>query len=181
MVEEEFEIIPVSPLRRLEKRIEKLEAFSAEDPKSILKDIVEIVRMNQQIVDELAKSNDALRIELSKLPGRLDELINDMRELIAFIKASGESEQAAMNAEILKPVVEKLDALVSINKSFAEKNDAMMELLDELNKKLKRISLPLQPIQPMPIQPQPSAMPPSAQPLPKSGLPLRPLPQKPVR
>jgi hypothetical protein len=181
MVEEEFEIIPVSPLRRLEKRIEKLETFSAEDPKSILKDIVEIVRMNQQIVDELAKSNDALRIELSKLPGRLDELINDMRELIAFIKASGESEQAAMNAEMLKPVVEKLDALVSINKSFAEKNDAMMELLDELNKKLKRTSLPIQPTQPMPIQPQPSAIPPSTQPLPKPGLPLRPLPQKPVR
>ncbi|MEM2174713.1 MAG: hypothetical protein QXI58_03720, partial [Candidatus Micrarchaeia archaeon] len=129
MYEEEFEIIPVNPLRRLEKRIERLEAYSVEDPKSIFKDIIEIVRMNQQIVDELAKSNDALRVELAKLPGRLDELITDMKELIAFIKASGEAEQPGINPEIMKPVVEKLDAIVNLNKSFIEKNETMLELL----------------------------------------------------
>jgi DNA repair ATPase RecN len=128
----------------LEKRIERLEAYSVEDPKSIFKDIIEIVRMNQQIVDELAKSNDALRVELSELPGRIDELLNDMKELIAFIKASGELEQSSINfsPEIMKPVVEKLDALVTINKSFVERNEAMMELLDEVNKRLKRTSIP---------------------------------------
>ncbi|MEM3420610.1 MAG: hypothetical protein QW806_10355, partial [Nitrososphaerota archaeon] len=128
-------------LRRLEKRIERLEAYSVEDPKSIFKDIIEIVRMNQQIVDELAKSNDALRIELSKIPGRLDELITDMKELIAFIKASGEMEQTEINKEAMKPVVEKLEDLVNINKSFIEKNEAMIELLDEVNRRLKKPSV----------------------------------------
>jgi DNA repair ATPase RecN len=181
MVEEEFEIIPVNPIRRLEKRIERLEAYSVEDPKSIFKDIIEIVRMNQQIVDELAKSNDALRVELSKLPGRLDELISNMKELIAFIKASGESEQSEMNAEMIKPVVEKLDALVNINKSFAEKNEAMMELLDEVNKRLKRA--PILPSQPSLQQqvPQPAIQSPQPQTLQKPLLPVKPLPQKPMR
>jgi len=174
MVEEEFEIIPVNPIRRLEKRIERLEAFSVEDPKSIFKDIIEIVRMNQQIVDELAKSNDALRLELSKLPGRLDELITDMRELISFIKASGEAEQPTLNPEIMKPVVEKLDALVSINKSFVEKNEAMMDLLDEVNRKLKRTQLgAMQPVVQQQMPPQ--QMPP--QPLqPTAPVLLKPLP-----
>ncbi|MCX8179297.1 MAG: hypothetical protein N3E38_00970 [Candidatus Aenigmarchaeota archaeon] len=170
MVEEEFEIVPVSPLRRLEKRIERLEAYSVEDPKSIFKDIIEIVRMNQQIVDELAKSNDALRIELSKLPGRLDELITDMKELIAFIKASGEAEQPGLNPEVMKPVVEKLDALVNLNKSFVERNEAMLELLDEVNKRLKRspvgVGMPAQHIPPQPPQIQ------------KPMMPMRPLPQQ---
>ena len=181
MVEEEFEIIPVNPIRRLEKRIERLEAYSLEDPKSIFKDIIEIVRMNQQIVDELAKSNDALRIELSKLPGRLDELINDMKELIAFIKASGEAEQPTFGPEIMKPVVEKLDTLININKSFVEKNEVMMELLDEVNKRLKRSSISLS-HQPVGLQMmQPSVPPSTPQALPRPSLPLKPLPQKPLR
>ncbi|MBU5687790.1 MAG: hypothetical protein QXQ58_02605 [Candidatus Aenigmatarchaeota archaeon] len=188
-MDEEFEIIPVNPIRRLEKRIERLEAYSVEDPKSIFKDIIEIVRMNQQIVDELAKSNDALRIELSKIPGRLDELIADMKELIAFIKASGEVEQTGLSPEIMKPVVEKLEDLVNINKSFAEKNEAMMELLDEVNKRLKRSPVGIQP-SPQPVLPQPINQAPQ-QPVsqniplpPKPIMPIKPLPsntQKPLR
>jgi DNA repair ATPase RecN len=186
MVEEEFEIIPVNPIRRLEKRIERLEAYSVEDPKSIFKDIIEIVRMNQQIVDELAKSNDALRVELSKLPGRLDELIGDMKELINFIRASGESEQPSFSPDVMKPVVEKLDALVNINKSFAEKNQEMLDLLDEVNKRLKRTSvMHTQPSIPATLQPSQPPMLPSSmpnQPIPsKPSLPLRPLPQKQMR
>ncbi|MEM5777001.1 MAG: hypothetical protein QXJ06_00950 [Candidatus Aenigmatarchaeota archaeon] len=185
MVEEEFEIIPVNPIRRLEKRIERLEAFSVEDPKSIFKDIIEIVRMNQQIVDELAKSNDALRIELSKLPGRLDELITDMKELISFIKASGEAEQPSFNQEIMKPVVEKLDTLVNINKSFAERNEAIMELLDEVNKRLKRTPITMQPSQPLPVQQTSQLNQQQNIPVqPKPIMPIKPLPtstQKPLR
>ncbi|MEM5878340.1 MAG: hypothetical protein QXF12_05680 [Candidatus Aenigmatarchaeota archaeon] len=168
MVNEEFEIIPVNPIRRLEKRIERLESYSVEDPKSIFKDIIEIVRMNQQIVDELAKSNDALRIELSKLPGKMDELITDMRQLIAFIKASGDSEQVGFDPNIMKPVVEKLEDLVQVNKTLAEKNDAMMELFDEVNKRLKR------------PQTQPSTIP-VLQQMQKPPLPVRPaLPPQPI-
>jgi len=151
MVEEEFEIIPVSPLRRLEKRIERLENFSGEDPKTIFRDIMEIVKMNQQIVDQLAKSNDALRIELSKIPGKLEVLISDLKELISFIKASGDSE-STITSDVMKPVVERLDALVKENKSFVERNEAMLELLDEINKKIKRSSITQQPIQP-PVRP----------------------------
>lgn len=169
---DEFEIIPVNPLRRLEKRIERLESFSTEDPKSIFKDIIEIVRMNQMIVDELAKSNDSLRVELSKLPGRLDELITDMKELITFIKMSGENEQPSFNPEIMKPVVEKLDALVNINKSFVEKNEEMMGLLDEVNRKLKRTTTISTFQSSTPVLPQQSP-----QPL-QRPMPIRPMPKK---
>ncbi|MBU5690119.1 MAG: hypothetical protein QXM68_02675 [Candidatus Aenigmatarchaeota archaeon] len=170
MVDEEFEIIPVNPIRRLEKRIERLESYSVEDPKSIFKDIIEIVRMNQQIVDEMAKSNDALRVELSKIPGKLEELITDMRQLIAFIKASGESEQVGLDPNIMKPVVEKLEDLVQVNKTLADKNDAMMELFDELNKRLKRTTTP-QPPANIPVLQQAKPPIPVRPPLPSQPLP----------
>lgn len=154
--EEEYELVPISPLRRLEKRLEKLESFSLEDPKNIFRDMMDIIRMNQQIVDELAKSNDALRIEISKLPAKLEELITDLKEIISFIKSSGEGEIVGIPSETMKPVVDKLDELVKENKSLSEKNDSILEVLDEISKRLKRPPIPVtKPLLRRPISPLP--------------------------
>ncbi len=141
-MEEEVELIPVSPLRRLEKRIERLETYSSEDPKSIIRDVIDIVRMNQQIVDEMAKSNDALRIELAKLPGRIEELTMQLKELITFIKSAGEEEVVSLGQESMKPLIDKLDELVKSNKTISEKNEAMLSLLGDLEKKVRRPVMP---------------------------------------
>ncbi len=137
--DEEFEIIPISPLRRLEKRLEKLESTKGVDVKEFFSQLVEIVRMNQQLVDELAKANDALRIEISKLPSKLDELIGNLNELISFIKASAGSEaaEAAAGAD-LKPLLKKMDSLIELNKKIVESNETMMATMDQLTMKMKR-------------------------------------------
>lgn len=156
--QEEFELIPLSPLRRLEKRIDQIETKSGGDSKDFIKEIVDIIRMNQQIVDELAIANDALRIELSKIPGRMDELINNLHELISFIKASAVEE--APGPTNFQPLVEKLDQLVQENRKIAEINKNLLESMDELQNKLKKPSLP--PMQPMPMK---RPMPPQQRPI----------------
>ncbi len=148
--ESEYELVPMSPIRRLEQRIDKLETSYPVDSKSIFSDVIDIVRMNQQLVDELAKSNDAMRIELSKLPAKLDELIVNLKELVSFIRASGEGESTtSIPQETMKPVVDKLDDMVKTNKVISEKNDSMLELLDEISKRMKRPQL----TRPMPQMP----------------------------
>jgi hypothetical protein len=144
--ESEYELVPMSPIRRLEQRIDKIESSSPIDSKNIFSDVIDIVRMNQQLVDELAKSSDALRIELCKLPGKLDELIVNLKELVAFIRASGEEESTGVAQETMKPVVDKLDEMVKTNKLISEKNDSMLELLDEISKKMRRPQM----VRPMP-------------------------------
>jgi len=133
---EEYELIPMSPIRRLEKRIDKIESTTGSQ--EIIKEIIDIVRMNQAIVDELAKSNDALRIELSKLPAKIDDLVNSMKEIISFIKSSGEGETVGITKEAMKPLVQKFDEMINTNKAMSEKSDSMLELLDDISKKLKR-------------------------------------------
>ena len=133
---DEYELIPMSPIRRLEKRIERVESSTGNQ--DIIREIIDIVRMNQQMVDELAKSNDALRIELSKLPAKIDELVNSMREIISFIKSSGEEENVGITKEAMKPLVSKFDEMINTNKAMSEKSDSMLELLDDISKKLKR-------------------------------------------
>jgi hypothetical protein len=134
---EEYELVPVTPLRRLEKRMERIESSTPIDARGIMADVIDIVRMNQLLVDELAKANDALRIELSKLPGKLDEVTTQLKDLISFIKASGEEESVGITQEAMKPVVDKLDEIVKTNKELSEKNDSLLELLDQIGKRLK--------------------------------------------
>lgn len=136
----EYELIPMSPIRRLEKRLDKVEDGSYGGSKDIFRDVIDIVRMNQQLVDELAKSNDALRIELSKLPGKLEELINEMREVVSFIKTSGDEDTTAVTKEAMQPVVDKLTELIQENKKMGEKNESIMQVLDEVSRRTKRFT-----------------------------------------
>ena len=138
----DYELIPVSPIRRLEKRMHKLEKSPAIDSGAFFRDVLEIVRMNQQIVNEMAKSNDTLRIELAKLPGKLDEVVIQLKDLISFIKVAGEQESTAVTQQAMTPVVNKLDEMIKTNKVLAEKNDATLGLLDEISKRLKRSTIP---------------------------------------
>ena len=136
---DEYEIIPMSPIRRLEKRIDKIESTTGSQ--EIIREIIDIVRMNQAMVDQLAKSNDALRIELAKLPAKIDELVASMKEIISFIKSSGEEETVGITKEAMKPLVGKFDEMIKTNKAMSEKSDSMLELLDDISKKLKRPTL----------------------------------------
>jgi methyl-accepting chemotaxis protein len=143
---EEYEIIPISPLRRLEKRIEQLEAMSpAVDVKEIFREVVDVLRMNQQIVTEISKSNDALRLEISKLTINLQELTVRLNELLSYIKAAA-TEESFQPEDTTKGLKEKMNELVEANKKIAQSNEEMISILEEIEKKLSR------PLMPMPLR-----------------------------
>jgi regulator of replication initiation timing len=135
---EEVEIIPVSPLRKLEKRIEELEARRTFDSKEFYKELLDIVRINQQIVNELSKANDALRIEISKLPARLDDLTSNIEELISFIKAAAVEEAQQPKETALTPLLQKMDQLIEMTKKMVETNQSIEASIEDLHKKLRR-------------------------------------------
>jgi hypothetical protein len=131
----------MSPLRRLEKRLERIESTKGIDVKSFFSQLVEIVKMNQQLVDELAKANDALRIEIARLPAKLDELIGNMNEIIAFIKAAAGTEAGESAAGTdLQPMLSKMDNLIELNKKIVESNETMMAAMDRMTKIRRRSS-----------------------------------------
>ncbi|MBI2545264.1 MAG: hypothetical protein HYW22_01535 [Candidatus Aenigmarchaeota archaeon] len=136
--DDEYELIPMSPIRRLERRMEKLESTSSGlDVGSFFKELVAIIRMNQEIVDELAKSSDSLRIELSKLPAKLDQVTSGLNELLTYIKVAAVEETAKSAPEDVKLLSDKLDQLVEINKRLAESNENLTALMESMDKKMK--------------------------------------------
>ncbi len=149
----EFELIPVSPLRKLEKRLDELEVSKGVNMQEFYRDMAEIIKMNQEIVDEMAKANDALRIEISRLPSKMEDLISRLDELISFIKASATEE--SYPAGDVKPIGEKLDQLIETNKKVAESNMSVLEAIDQMSKKLSRPMLPPPVKRPFLLQPKP--------------------------
>lgn len=151
--QEEFELIPVTPLRRLEKRIEELEKKASINERELYREIIQIVRMNQEIVDALIKANDSLRIELSKLPLKLEELTKKIDELIELIKAAGEEETESKVSVDNKPLIEKIEKLTEINNKILENNEALISLLEEISRKLTKPQPPIPPKPPIASKP----------------------------
>lgn len=127
-------------LKRLERRIENLERSSGLDIRDFYKDAVSILRINQEIVAELVKANDSLRVELSKLPIKMDELISKIDELLSLIKTAAEEEIAPKPLEE-QTLSEKLDELVAYNKRLVENNQALIDTLEEIKRKLSTASM----------------------------------------
>jgi hypothetical protein len=69
MSTEEYEVIPTSPIRRLEKRLEKMEdTSSTSQVQKLMEQVIELIKSNQRIIDDVVKANAELRDEIGKIP-----------------------------------------------------------------------------------------------------------------
>lgn len=143
MMEEEYEIIPTSPIRRLEKRIAQIEAASSSaEIQRLIEQIIELIKSNQRIIDDIVKSDAELRNELSKIPGKIDELVRSMNEFMELLKTSATEETVSdISKETMRPLVSKISELIEQNKKNIEINQAVLTTLGVLDKRLKRIYL----------------------------------------
>lgn len=142
MPEEEYEIIPTSPIRRLEKRMEKMETSAPYSQiQKLIEEIVELIKSNQRIIDEVIKANAELRDELSHIPKKIDQLLGSMNEFMRLLKAASEEEVAGTTTEAMKPLVDKFSELIEQNKHSLEMNQASITALETIDKRLKRLYL----------------------------------------
>ncbi|MBI4176277.1 MAG: hypothetical protein HY518_03665 [Candidatus Aenigmarchaeota archaeon] len=145
--DEEYEVIPATPLRRLEKRLSRMESTtSTSEVQRLIEQIIELIKSNQRVIDDVIKANTDLRDELSRIPGKVDELVASMREFLEILKASVEEAPAAAAAipkEAFDPLVKKIDEFVQENRKNAEVGQAMLTSLNTIDKRLKRLSLAL--------------------------------------
>lgn len=136
---ESYEIIPVTPLKKLEQRVERVEqSGTIPQLQSLINQIIELIRSNQKIVNDVIQANSELRNEISKLPPKIEDLTNMMKSFIALVEAAGKEEVGgAPTAEMLKPLTEYLQKMVDQNQKLLENNQAMIDQLDGISKKLK--------------------------------------------
>ena len=138
--DEEYEIIPTSPIRKLEKRLSTMESLSSSsETRRLIEQIIELIKSNQRIIDDVVKSDAELRHEIAAIPGKIDELLASMGEFIDILKASATEEAAAgFSREALDPLLKKITELVELSRKTQEIGQATLTSLDTIDKRLKR-------------------------------------------
>ena len=133
-----YEIIPITPIRRIEKRMEQLEkAGSIPQLQTLITQLVEMIRTNQKLVDTIVHADAELRNEIAKLPPKMDEMTDSMRRFISLVEAAGREEISAPGPEAMRPLVEQLKVMADQNKKVIEGNQAMLDALDNINRKMR--------------------------------------------
>ncbi|HLD39493.1 MAG TPA: hypothetical protein VJB05_04245 [archaeon] len=87
--EDEYEIVPVGPIRRIEKRVEKMERSGSGN--EMVKELIDVVRTNQKIIDEVVKINSEMINKVSELSAhvtQMTEKLNDFLERIEIGEAT---------------------------------------------------------------------------------------------
>ncbi|MBI4020479.1 MAG: hypothetical protein HY367_04045 [Candidatus Aenigmarchaeota archaeon] len=145
--DEEYEIIPSTPLRRLEKRLGRMESSaSSSETQRLIEQIIELIKSNQRIIDDVIKADADLRDELSRIPGKVDDLVTNMKEFVEILKSSVEESpggQATIPKEAFDPIVKKIDEFVEQNKKNLEIGQATLTSLNTIDKRLKRLAVTL--------------------------------------
>jgi hypothetical protein len=139
--EDEYEIIPTSPLRRMERRIEKVESGSySSEIRKLIEQVIELIKSNQRIIDDSIKANNDLIAEVSKVPNKIEDLIIEMREFMKLLRTSAEEDEvSSISKEVMQPLVEKMNLLVEHMKKDGETNQAALTTLGIIEKRLKRL------------------------------------------
>ena len=141
MSTEDYEVIPTSPVRRLEKRMEKMEdTSSTSQVQKLMEQVIELIKSNQRIIDDVVKANAELRDELSKVPGKIDKLLDTMNEFMDLLRlASEEEDRGGIGPEAFKPMVDKMTEMVEQNKKSLEANHTMVAAMETIDKRMKRL------------------------------------------
>ena len=142
MSNEEYEVIPTSPIRRLEKRLDKVEdTSSTSQVQKLMEQVIELIKSNQRIIDDVVKANAELRDELAKVPGKIDTLLGTLKDFMDILKEASQEESTgtAIGPEVMKPLADKLGELVDQNKKSLDANHTMLTALETIDKRLKRI------------------------------------------
>ncbi|MBI4896504.1 MAG: hypothetical protein HY832_03055 [Candidatus Aenigmarchaeota archaeon] len=89
-MEDEYELIPMSPIRRIEKRVERIEHAGVGN--DMIKELVDVVRTNQQIVDDIVKINSEMMNKLGDLSGAVGKMTDKVDEFMNRIEIVGSHE-----------------------------------------------------------------------------------------
>lgn len=142
---DEYEVVPVGPIRRLERRIDEMEEQSAiSQSESIIRDMMDMMKTNQQMVNSMVQSTSELRNSIEDLTHKMD---NVMDNITSFMELLEEASEASLEEDVshdlgeslADPIVTKMDELRQTNERMLEGLSSLGEGIDNLDERMKRI------------------------------------------
>ncbi|MBS3053024.1 MAG: hypothetical protein J4469_00830 [Candidatus Aenigmarchaeota archaeon] len=97
MDEEEYELVPLSPIRRLERKMEVVEKRTISH--ETIREVLEIIKSNQELVEDIVKVNSEMISRVSDLAENVNMLIVKVNDFVSRIEIAA-SEESGKQTEI---------------------------------------------------------------------------------
>ncbi|MBI4895594.1 MAG: hypothetical protein HY831_03825 [Candidatus Aenigmarchaeota archaeon] len=122
--EHEFELVPISPVRKLERRVEELEHNTVTHRD--LKDMFLIVKANQQSVDEIVKLNRSMMERIADLANASANIVSKMNDFLSRIEIE----------EL--PEAKEIRGITDYNERLTKMENRLNALILALNPRVKK-------------------------------------------
>ncbi|MFB6116334.1 MAG: hypothetical protein ABEK10_02370 [Candidatus Nanosalina sp.] len=148
MEDDDYEVIPMGPIRKLERRVENLQEQQEKAEQQgggsgndeLVRDILDIMKSNQKIVNDMTESTHELRNSVEDLTNKMDSVIDNMNDFMDLLNQASEMDmegEVAGNIEtrVADAIGDKMDEMVTEVKSSNEK---IAENLENLNSQMRK-------------------------------------------
>jgi len=140
---DDYEVVPVGPLRKLERRVDELQeqnqGNSGSDDK-LVEDVIDIMKSNQKIVNDMTESTHELRNSVQDLTHKMDEVVDNMNDFMDVMTQASEMDMKGevvgdIESRITNDIGNKMDEVVQ---ELNDSNQEVVNHLQEVNKSLRR-------------------------------------------
>lgn len=144
--EEEYELVPMGPIRKLERRIDQIETQKdSSNYESLIRDIFDIIKANQKVVNDVVQNTNELRESVDKLTSRMDETIDNMNQFMELLKEASETSleedvSKTIGTNIIEPLSGDMedisDKLETMSENLQQSNERMLKGLNQIHKRM---------------------------------------------
>ncbi len=143
---DEYEVIPLDPIRKLERRIDEMEQKSElSREEGVIRDVVDIMKTNQQMVNNMVDSTNNLKTSVEDLTHKMDTIIDDIGKFLDLLEEASEAsleQDINRNIEdsLVSPLTDKMSEIVETNQQMLEGLSSVGEHLNKMEKKMQASS-----------------------------------------
>ena len=148
--DEDYEVVPVGPIRKLERRIDEIQEQQTQSGNSeLVSDVIDIMKSNQKIVNDMTESTHELKNSVEDLTHKMDDVIDNMNSFMDLLEEASEMD---MEGEVVGDIERQLaeamgDKLEKVSKDIEESNQEVVDRLEQLNDNMQQVQQRPQPAQ----------------------------------
>lgn len=144
---EDYEVVPVGPIRKLERRIDDMEEQAQKGGgmgggrnDELVRDVLDIMKSNQKIVNDMTESTHELKNSVEDLTHKMDQVIDDMNSFMELLQDASETD---LEGEVMKDVHSRVadavgDRMQDVANDMRESNQQVVDHLEQLNESVRR-------------------------------------------
>lgn len=138
---DDFEVVAMSPIRRLEKRLDAIETTkTSQNLEHFIDKVIDMVELNQRIVDEVVKANQGLREDIAVLIGKMTDNETKHSELLHLLKEAGDADVGGDYQNLEKAIAPIFERVSETTAKTLEANASILDALASIDRNIKKLA-----------------------------------------